>query len=651
MGQLRYAFTGDDRELVATIDNTIEHFQRLDRVATKTGTTTESSSKRMRSGMEGAKQAATALGGQIGALGGRTEAAARAAAGFGEALGPIGAAVGAAVGVAAALAGAMYTVATASIEAQKRLIEAGQGALIPREARQSVEDYQDATAALGTSVDQLLVSLGQRLLPVLTELVSTTSKVVDMFGAGAQHAETFASGVRLLADVVSLGTLPLLREGYGLVQGLGQQMHDAAGDTEAWRRRLEEMGVSTKTGAGAWLLYASSLLSVEDSAKKAQSGLSDLAFDMAMAAAEADDAARKANAKNAAAILQKRREEAAKRAEEAAKKAAAAEAHFRAQAVAGIEAQVEAAAALDKMTAESFRATLDGEAAVRVAHLDRLQTIADLAAASQDQAAADAARVQEQVRFERELADVRAKAAEEKRKADLEAWQLDLDLAKQRLDTWTRESEAYQQQQDTIRNAAVGTFNAITDASKSLLDQQIENAKNGTAAEKNRALAAFAIDKALGIVQVAINTAVAITTALRQLGPIAGGIAAVGIGATGAAQAATIAAQKPPSFAAGGIVPADVLAVTTRSSVSDHGPVMARPGEGFVTQRGVDAAGGERGIEALNQGRQPWGPMVVQQVYGHRAFDAFVTDNLKRGGPLAKAIASSRKPGHTRRAA
>lgn len=66
---------------------------------------------------------------------------------------------------------------------------------------------------------------------------------------------------------------------------------------------------------------------------------------------------------------------------------------------------------------------------------------------------------------------------------------------------------------------------------------------------------AFAIEQAFGVTQTIINTAVAITKALAELGPIAGPIAAIAIAAKGAIETALILSQTPPpKMAEGGIV-------------------------------------------------------------------------------------------------
>ena len=83
----------------------------------------------------------------------------------------------------------------------------------------------------------------------------------------------------------------------------------------------------------------------------------------------------------------------------------------------------------------------------------------------------------------------------------------------------------------------------------------------------------FYLSKRLGQAQAAINTAVAVTRAVAELGPIAGKIAAAGLIASGAAQIAIIEAQQPPTRRMGGAVAAGRL-----YEVGESGPEILRSG-------------------------------------------------------------------------
>lgn len=177
-----------------------------------------------------------------------------------------------------------------------------------------------------------------------------------------------------------------------------------------------------------------------------------------------------------------------------------------------------------------------------------------------------------------------------------------------------------------LKDAQLSTMNAVASASDSLTSLIISNAQDGSDAQKSAALAFFRVNQVASATTAAINTYVAITEALK-LGPIAGPIAALGIGITGFAQEAAILAAPQP-FHDGGIVGQSSLA-------PDEQMIRARRGEEVRTR----------------QQQRNDRPMVVQvqQVYQHRAFNAFVADNVAQPtGPLARAIAgaSPRRIGH-----
>jgi hypothetical protein len=144
---------------------------------------------------------------------------------------------------------------------------------------------------------------------------------------------------------------------------------------------------------------------------------------------------------------------------------------------------------------------------------------------------------------------------------------------------------------------------------------------------KRAAMVAFRVSQAAGIVQVTINTIVAASKAMAELGPIAGAISAAAIGVSGAAQVAAIAGQSPPKFHAGGILAPDELyaprPVITRNEIG-----------GVLTSRGTAALGGPAGVASANRGESPSGPQVVQLRFRHRILDEVLVDYARRRTPL-----------------
>ncbi|MCP3958829.1 MAG: hypothetical protein GY719_13330 [bacterium] len=170
----------------------------------------------------------------------------------------------------------------------------------------------------------------------------------------------------------------------------------------------------------------------------------------------------------------------------------------------------------------------------------------------------------------------------------------------------------------------------LTAAEKAQLEKRIQK-------EKEAALSAFRVKQAMALVDLAIATIVA-SMAAFQLGPLPGAIASAALIAAGAVSAAQIASQQPPQFFRGGMIGGVGL-------TPDQSYLVAERGEGVLSRQGVAAAGGPEGVASLNRGGGSPQVIVVQQVYGHRVFDAFVQDNLQRSGPLGKALRRGRRAG------
>ena len=115
--------------------------------------------------------------------------------------------------------------------------------------------------------------------------------------------------------------------------------------------------------------------------------------------------------------------------------------------------------------------------------------------------------------------------------------------------------------QEAIGAGITDSLSAVSSLSSTLSDQMVDD-------NKKAAKRLHRTSQAAGLANVAISTSVAIMKALAELGPIAGAVASVGIGLTGAAQAAAIAAQPPPSAHIGSGMPGsrDPLAPDERMS-------------------------------------------------------------------------------------
>ena len=176
---------------------------------------------------------------------------------------------------------------------------------------------------------------------------------------------------------------------------------------------------------------------------------------------------------------------------------------------------------------------------------------------------------------------------------------------------------------DRIAEATTDRERAMLEDRKRLIEEEIRE-------QKKAALAMFVAQKVTAISQAAVAAALAVITGFAQGGPplavaaaIAGGIAI-----------ATIAAEPPPSFHAGGMVsmgaPDEITARLLRS-------------EAVLSPQGVAAAGGEDGVRDLNRGAGGQPPVVSVLQGRSRVVDAMISDNLRqKQGPLTDALRAAR---------
>ena len=182
-------------------------------------------------------------------------------------------------------------------------------------------------------------------------------------------------------------------------------------------------------------------------------------------------------------------------------------------------------------------------------------------------------------------------------------------------------------QEAAIQAATLDTANAVTGALSDLA---------GVVAQRNTdaALEAYRVQQALGLTQVVINTAAAVTRALAELGPVAGGIASAGIVATGAAQAAVIAAAPPPAHVGERVV-GNAFGRSSPGRLSDEQDRRLLTGERVLSRS--EAASMERPVEIR----------VVQQLR-HKAVDEMLYRNARTAGSRTRQTLG-RRPGHRSR--
>lgn len=149
----------------------------------------------------------------------------------------------------------------------------------------------------------------------------------------------------------------------------------------------------------------------------------------------------------------------------------------------------------------------------------------------------------------------------------------------------------------TIADGAAAMNNQIASLAEAAFERQTAGMKKNSAEYKREMKKKFAAEKAMALVQIALNTASGIMKTVASYGMTPLGIAGIAVtAALGIAEAAVVAVQKP-QFHDGGIAPDEVDA-----------RLMA--GEGVLSRRGMAAIGGADVIDAINRG---FGGLGAQQ--------------------------------------
>lgn len=316
---------------------------------------------------------------------------------------------------------------------------------------------------------------------------------------------------------------------------------------------------------------------------------------------------------------------------------------------------LQATAQLTQIATAAQAAQLDGYAAVNFQMGLQLAKIDELTAKGGDLAAADAARAAVAAQAAHATTELGTALATEMDQARLE-----LEGVAEELERMAEKAEAVLQEQ--IRGAVAGTVSDVAGAVTSLvgeaLNQQLAAVastqaalqalgEDASAAERQRLLAQleeekaaglqlFKANKAASISSAIINGALAVIQCFAQLGPVAGAIAAVGVGATVGAQIGIIGAQPPPSYHQGlSNDPSEYLA-------------QLRFGERVLTAQGSAAVGGDKVVAAANRGQpQGTGPMVIRVALGARTAAQLVVAGTGTTGQARLQSRSQRPRGRT----
>ena len=209
------------------------------------------------------------------------------------------------------------------------------------------------------------------------------------------------------------------------------------------------------------------------------------------------------------------------------------------------------------------------------------------------------------------------------RRSDLRAKERDeiMDDAKKAADEALRVQNAHAAAQAAIAGAASSAFATTA-------NQMADSNKKG-------ARAMFAVSKGAALLQVAIDTALAVSR-VNAMFPLAGFALSAAPIAVGVASAVAIGAQQP-SFHSGG--PVNVGPDEMTATLRDREFVSNPTGRQML---------GDQTLERANAGMSPRGGEVVAvSVYKHtRQVDRWKRDGLSAGDPISRAITAGRLVGH-----
>ena len=326
------------------------------------------------------------------------------------------------------------------------------------------------------------------------------------------------------------------------------------------------------------------------------------------------------------------------KAETEAQKAAAAAAE---QAANAVESAQEAAR---KSSLAAAMSAASDEEKIRLGYEERVRGIREAGAALLAQAGEDgqaraaiaeatnAQIIDAETAFYSELDALRLKNLEAEKAAAAERAANMIANAQQTAEIITQASALYLDQQTSDYQAAVEARDSLDENASRTAKA---NAEQRVRDEKDAAVKAFMVDKALKMSQAIMASTLAAVNALNtppQPNLVAAGIAA----AAGAVQVAAIASQQP-SFHAGGVVGApDEITARLRSGEAVLNPVARQ-------------TLGDSNIERLNAGQGVASQgTAVQIVYKHKAFDYFIRDELRTRGTLGRAMGAGPRAGQRR---
>jgi len=615
-----------------------------------------------RAGFESLKQAAEGVGGKVGGAAGMVEKFGRSVFEMGAALGPVGAAaVAVSVGVAAMTAG----IGLAAVGIVKLVSAADEwltsldemlGVHVFEDQRSQINDAAMAADGASAALKMLGVRLAIEVAPAAETLAVAATKMI----------------------VVFTDNLPLVID---LVGEFSYQLANSMASASIGTKAMWEFAEALKGVADASGLTSTASLTAWTAREKEALGIDAMIRSVKESEAEEQKAA---EAKRASAEASREAADRARKLEAATRDAARAEAeHRRAieekgrawlkarqeaeQFTAGIKAIADAEAAasataqgIGSAARESQLSDLDK---INSAYDAQIAKLAELSAAGASLASVSEATAALQIKHETDLAALRQASADAEKQAAqdrLDAIAEEVSSGLTAIGTLSaaannviqffgdRRIEDLRNQAEAEKRAALASAGAWADAeAEKVADRLATGEINQNQADKELALIErhrkaeaksikrrksdelkaarknFKFQKAAAKAQAIIaaaQAAVQMIPSFAFLGPGAPVGAAAAAAAALTVQMAQINAQKPPSFASGGVVGDRMQA--------DHGLIAAAPSEGIVSPRGMGAIGRD-GLDQINGGQSlstSVSVMIDRRVIASTVVDALTTD-------------------------
>jgi len=560
---------------------------------------------------ESAKQAAEGIGGTFGAGAGGVEKLVRSFDALSKVVGPIPAALGAVglgmVGITLAVgAGAAAIVAfiNSADEAIERLDEIAGTEPLPAATIQALKEWDKAALGAEASGLRLKVLLAGELadafqdsVPIMADAADGLADMVGIIGQAKGLADSTRPALRAMSNVISLG----------------------ASEMAIYRLGLDDMGDRGRAAADELTNLAKSATSV------------NLALEPTLKMFEAIEKADAAKAAKALADETKAAAAAAKKQAEALAEVNS----FIAEEAAFFQGlkddEIELAGVEAKRVAEQLVAEKELRTERQKAHAERIDAANAAADAANAAAEAEAERRKLTVDGVAQLASASIGLFGEIAESQIAAQQEVADRAKGNIQNLQEQIKSTFDGQKEMRTAEE---QAAAESTRAELKSKIAARRANLQDARQQAKKAGKAQKALGRLDVGVNTAAAVTKAFALFGPGPAGIAGAATAALqGATQLAVINRQQLPQFHTG-----DTPTAASFTSTPDETLSRKVPGESTLNKRATDAIGRDAVDELNKTGGSRMGSTTNTIILDGRVISKAVRRDVARRGPGALGL-------------